>query len=73
MAVERIDVEICTGCGICVSSCPMDVLRMDKESGRAIIRYPEDCMLCGWCIVDCPVDAVYVSPEKAEPLIVSWG
>ena len=31
MAIERIDDEICIGCGDCVNSCPMDVIRMDED------------------------------------------
>ena len=31
--------------GLCVNSCPMDVIRMDEEAEKAIIRYPEDCMM----------------------------
>ena len=73
MSLERIDPELCNGCGICVDSCPMDVIRMDKKSKKAIIQYPEDCMLCGGCAVDCPEKAIYVSPDKISPLIVSWG
>ncbi len=73
MAIEKIDTELCNGCGICVNSCPMDVIRMDKKSKKAVIQYPEDCMLCGWCVVDCPQNAIYVSPHKSSPLIVSWG
>jgi len=73
MSIERIDSELCTGCGICVNSCPMDVIRMDRESKKAVIRYPEDCMLCGWCALDCPENAIYVSPVKSSPVMVSWG
>ncbi|MBW2030774.1 MAG: ferredoxin family protein [Deltaproteobacteria bacterium] len=73
MAIEKIDEARCTGCGICVLSCPMDVLRLDKETEKAVIRYPEDCMLCGWCTIECPEDAVTLTPEKASPLILSWG
>ena len=73
MSIERIDSELCTGCGICVNSCPVDVIRMDKESKKAIIKYPEDCMLCEWCVLDCPENAIYVSPVKSSPLMVSWG
>ncbi len=73
MAIEKIDTELCNGCGICVNSCSMDVIRMDKKNKKAVIQYPEDCMLCGWCVVDCPQNAIYVSPYKSSPLIVSWG
>jgi NAD-dependent dihydropyrimidine dehydrogenase PreA subunit len=73
MAIEKIDPELCTGCGICVDSCPMDVIRMNEENRKASIKYPEDCMLCGWCMIECPKNAVYVSPLKHSPLMVSWG
>ena len=73
MSIERIYHELCNGCGICVNSCPMDVIRIDKESKKAIIRYPADCMLCGQCALDCPENAIYISPVKSSPLLVSWG
>ena len=73
MAIERIDDELCSGCGICVLSCPMDVFRLDKEKKTAVIAYGEDCMLCGWCTVECPEDAVTLTPHKSSPLTVSWG
>ena len=73
MAIDKIDPELCNGCGICVNSCSMDVIRMDEEGKKAIIKYPEDCMLCGWCLDDCPTNAIHVSPGKTFPLMVSWG
>jgi len=51
----------------------MDVIRMDDEQGVAVIRYPGDCILCHFCEFDCPVDAITVSPDKSEPLMLSWG
>ena len=73
MTIECIDNELCNGCGICVESCPMDVLRIDEKTKKAIIKYPEDCMLCQWCQLDCPQNAIYLSPEKGSPLLTSWG
>ena len=73
MSIERIDPDLCTGCGICVDSCTMDVIRMDEKSQKAVIKYPDDCMLCVFCEEDCPVGAIYVSPEKKMLPLLSWG
>ena len=73
MAIERIDLELCNGCGLCVKICPMDVFRMDKQAKKAVITYAEDCMLCEFCVLDCPTRAITVTPEKSSPLILSWG
>ena len=73
MAIERIDPELCNGCGICVKICPMDVFRMDAQAKKSVITYPEDCMLCEFCVLDCPTKAVTVTPEKTLPLLLSWG
>ncbi len=73
MAIERIDTELCNGCGLCVNCCPADVIRMDKESGKAFVRYPEDCLLCFWCLAECPQRAIVMSTLKKSPLFTSWG
>ena len=72
MSIQKIDLDLCTGCGICVNSCSMDVIRMDKEARKAVIKYVEDCICCGYCELDCPEKAIFVSPEKFAPLTVSW-
>ena len=73
MAIDRIDPELCNGCGICVNICPTDVFRMDKESKKAVITYPDDCMLCEFCAADCPTNAITLTMENILPLIASWG
>lgn len=59
--ISKIDVTKCTGCGICVSLCNMDVLRMDDKSNVAYIVYQEDCMTCFECALSCPETAIKVS------------
>jgi NAD-dependent dihydropyrimidine dehydrogenase PreA subunit len=72
MSIERIDNDLCNGCGICVNYCPADVIRMDKKIKKAVIKYPEDCILCGYCALDCPQNAVSISPVRHVPVMVAW-
>ena len=68
MGIKAINEELCTGCGICVEDCPMDVIRMDEAKGKACIHYPGDCMVCYLCEMGCPEDAIEVSPECVRRL-----
>jgi len=73
MSIERIDESLCSGCGTCSDSCPMDVIRIDGERGKATIAYPEECTLCALCEIECPVGAIYVSPKRDVPMPTCFG
>jgi 2-oxoglutarate ferredoxin oxidoreductase subunit delta len=79
-------VEICKGCGLCISYCPREVLRLAKEpnkKGYAVVEVyqPENCVGCRLCEVNCPDFAIYVnganeapaSPSKPEERSVARG
>jgi NAD-dependent dihydropyrimidine dehydrogenase PreA subunit len=72
MTIEAINRELCTGCGVCVDTCPMDVIRIDDDE-KAIVRYPNDCIICEWCAQDCPQNAIVVAAGKTSVFIRSWG
>ncbi len=44
----------CTGCGICIDTCPTGTIVM--ENGKAFVHI-ENCRNCKVCIKACPVDA----------------
>jgi len=71
MSIQRIDPELCVGCGICVDTCIMDVIRMEEADHKAVIKYANDCMTCFCCELECPAKAISVSTQVKPPL--SWG
>ncbi len=53
-----IDMENCTGCGICDLHCPLDIIYMEGDTPE--VRYPDECWHCGACRQDCPAGAVEI-------------
>ena len=54
--IVAVDAGLCTGCGECLTACPLRALALDEEKG--IIR---KCDLCGGdpeCVRCCPVEAL---------------
>ena len=62
-----IALTLCDGCGICVDSCPTDVLRMDAEAKKVTIAYANDCQACYLCQDDCPQHCIAVSFSSQNP------
>lgn len=73
MAILGFHEERCIGCGMCARGCSVDVIRMDPETKRPVVVYPQDCMMCEMCISLCPVDAVDFSVRPVTKAPVSWG
>jgi NAD-dependent dihydropyrimidine dehydrogenase PreA subunit len=71
MAVRKFDRERCSGCGLCVACCPMDVIRMNETERKAEVKYPQDCVACWGCESFCPLGCWDVSPERGRGELVS--
>ncbi len=72
MGIRKIDYMLCSGCGICVDRCPMDVLRLDQKTRKPFIKYLRDCQSCFLCEMDCPVGAIYVTPARERRIPSPW-
>ena|ERR1700760_213528 len=62
LSTISIDAASCTGCGLCVLACPVDVIRLSAE-GRAEVRYAADCQVCYLCEDDCPSGSIQLSHD----------
>jgi Pyruvate/2-oxoacid:ferredoxin oxidoreductase delta subunit len=73
--IESIELEKCTGCGICDEVCPADVIHMEPvaiedetpglriETALPVIRFREHCVTCFNCELFCPEGIVDVHPS----------
>jgi ferredoxin len=55
----ELDVEKCTGCGMCAQVCPHAVLVIEDRKARITDR--DSCMECGACARNCPIEALSVN------------
>jgi len=64
-----IDREHCKGCELCVTACPTDVIRMEKEVNGKGYYYaypanPDLCIGCANCAMVCPDGVITVYKTK---------
>jgi 2-oxoglutarate ferredoxin oxidoreductase subunit delta len=60
-----IDMDLCTGCGLCVQGCPTNAVEM--AGNRPQIVRPQDCAYCGLCEEMCPAEAIALAYEIVLP------
>jgi NAD-dependent dihydropyrimidine dehydrogenase PreA subunit len=58
VATLELDVELCTGCGMCMEVCPHAVFWLDGD--HAVLRDREACIECGACMTNCEAGALRV-------------
>jgi NAD-dependent dihydropyrimidine dehydrogenase PreA subunit len=58
-----IDADTCTGCGLCILSCPADVIRLSPSTQKAEVAYGQDCQVCYLCEDDCPTHSISLSHD----------
>ena len=56
-----VDPDVCTGCGLCVDTCPA-VFEMDDAVARVLVEdVPEDALFtCREAADNCPVEAIKI-------------
>lgn len=60
--IEVVSISRCTGCNICVRTCPANVFDIVPDAAPRIARQ-DDCQTCFLCEIYCPEDALYVAPH----------
>lgn len=54
------------------SGCDYEASRCMGCGSKSYVKYEMDCQCCEACEWDCPNDALYVSPEKYQPINVTF-
>ena len=68
-AAARIISELCTGCGICVKTCPLHCITIVESSLNytGIAKVDERCTGCNICAIDCPWTGVeMINPDGSR-------
>lgn len=75
--IAQLEPALCSGCGKCVTRCPMEALTMAAAEGgrgkpkRRAEHNPRRCIGCGLCVSTCPTGALSMvrKPPAAQPYI----
>ena len=64
---HQINQETCTGCGYCVTKCPVDAIKTSSNNKYQID--PNECVDCQTCWRVCPSKASHGGPRSNLELI----
>lgn len=59
-------VELCTGCGDCISGCPTKILYQGRGKYPVVDFAKGECEFCGECVDRCDTDALQRAPSGQE-------
>jgi NAD-dependent dihydropyrimidine dehydrogenase PreA subunit len=51
-----INQDDCSGCGVCVDTCPQKVIELVDDVAEPVNE--DDCSGCGDCLEECPMGAI---------------
>ena len=58
---------VCLQCGICIGSCPLDLIERNDQTGAVEID-KDRCTHCGHCIVSCPFGMITVDKKDGHAI-----
>ncbi len=62
----KTDGVLCTGCGLCAESCPVNNIRLKDHDGIKLPVFNDECEFCLRCLAVCPNDANSFRCNKAK-------
>ncbi len=75
----KVDKDMCSGCGICVSVCKAEATKVEKEEGkRKAVVDKVKCQSCGVCVAACPTGArkpkegYQISPKELRAKVAGY-
>jgi len=74
-----IDEDRCKGCGVCVTVCPAEILRLAEGRFNAKgyqpveVTDPEECTGCAMCATVCPDVVFTVYRQRRQPVQQAQG
>ena len=63
--ISAVDTVLCTGCGDCISRCPMEALAIKNQLAGVDIKR---CIGCGLCVSSCPMGAIVLQSRAEAPI-----